>query len=132
MASSYSGNPIVTAALAKMAMLRQADPSDLTLDLYSAELEEHGIAVEVIVRACEALQETPRREGETAFPDLGTLLVACRESKQALYREHLAHLAAKAPKALMPAEEVAPLSRDEAKAFVVGLRAQVEAIRGRR
>lgn len=132
MAGSYSGNPIVTAALAKMAMFRQADPSDLTLNLYSAELEDHGIAPEVILRACQALQETPRREGETAFPDLGTLLVACREAKQALYREHLERLAAKAPKALMSAEDVKPLSREQAKSFVADLKAQVEAIRGGR
>jgi hypothetical protein len=127
---SHTGNPEVTAALATMAMFRQADPSELTLNLYSAELEARGIDPAVAIRACQAIQETPRRDGQTAFPDLGTLLDACVEAKQALYRERLEVLAAQAPKQLLPPASP-PMTRAEAKSFVAKLRSDVEANRVR-
>lgn len=132
MANSFTGHPVVTKALAKMAMLRQAETSALTLNLYSAELAERGIAVEVVVRACAALQETPRREGETAFPDLGTLLKACSVAKEAIRQERNAALAASCPKLLRPGEDQPPMSRADARAFVAQLRRDVEAVRGGR
>jgi hypothetical protein len=118
-------DPCVSAALAEMAMFRQAEVDDLTLELYSAKLAQEEIPVDVIVTACETIGRTPRREGETAFPDLGTMLAACRKA----WMERANRTAqAQAPKAL-PAPERPDMTKTEAKRFIDGLRAQVEARR---
>jgi hypothetical protein len=66
-------------ALTYLAMARQANVSKETLKLFAGELLdfEH----EDIVSVIRAIVRTPRREGETAFPDLGTLLQAVRSQR---------------------------------------------------
>jgi len=134
MASSGSGNPLVTAALARMAMLRQADPSELMLDLYAAELATEGIDLELVIDACEQLGRAERAEFEPAFPTLGTLLRECHAAEYRRHRRRQLALAAQAPPALLLPEttDTTPLTREEAKARVVEFRAAVEARRQER
>jgi hypothetical protein len=75
MAQSGSGNPIITAALARMALLRQADISDVTLDLYTAELAAANVRPEDVTTACEVFAGRAREQGETSFPEMGRLRV---------------------------------------------------------
>ncbi len=124
-------NPVVAAALTQMAAFRQADVDGDTLRLYADALAEESLPNEVIVRACRTIERTPRREGETAFPDFGTLLKACSMAKEQIRQDGIARLASTAPKALMPPEDMPSLTREEAKAFVTRLRADVEALRAR-
>jgi|SRR6185369_15004110 len=125
MADSGTGKPLVTAALAKLSILRQAsDVSDLTLDLYAAELEAAGITPDVVVIACQGLQSQPRAEGETAFPSLGTLLERC----YAIRREWQKQAEAVASQRLLEAERSGQrnMTKAEAAAFIAQLKADVD------
>lgn len=69
-----NGDPRITAALAQMAMLRQADVSDLALDLYSAKISDVDYwQLPIIIDACEFIATAERKDGESAFPSYGTL-----------------------------------------------------------
>ena len=120
MATSNSGDPRITAALALLAARRQASNlDDDTLDLFSADLTHPArdgdrFGVDVIVDACERIGRTERAEGETAFPSLGTLLRVCREVVKDRYWQGVEALAAQAPDAPMLPEP----TRDEAKRVV--------------
>jgi len=125
MANSGSGNPIITAALAKMALLRQAPDVDrVTLDLFAAELESSGITPDVVVIACQALQTRPRADGETAFPSFGTLLEAC----YGIRREWQKQAEAVASQRLLEAERAGQrnMTKAEAAAFIAQLKADVD------
>jgi hypothetical protein len=58
--------------------MRQATVSKQTLKVYSTRLvneaRSHARGMEAVEGAIIAIAERPRREGETAFPDLGTIL----------------------------------------------------------
>lgn len=64
---------MITSALAHMAAFRQADVSDMTLDLYSAQLTADQCDPRDVEVACERHGRCERAEGETAFPSLGQL-----------------------------------------------------------
>lgn len=132
MATSGSGNPIITAALAKMAILRQAsDVSDLTLDIYTAELERFQVPAEAVVEACARLQHRPRSDGETAFPDFGALLKLCRviaaqqasRMNEERYQRWLLETGQREP---VDAPERTP---EQARAFVAQMRRDVDRLR---
>lgn len=60
-----------------MARYRLADlPSKETLRLYSQRLADEDLAR--VEKALIKIAETPRKEGESAFPDLGTILAAIK------------------------------------------------------
>lgn len=66
--------------LTNLACFRQAKLDDITLQLFSKALV--GYDMRAFQVACDNLKNTPRQEGETAFPDFGTILIemdACRE-----------------------------------------------------
>ena len=70
--------------LAWLAQARQASLSKDTVKLYATELGDY---LEQDVQAgIRRLGTTPRREGETAFPDLGTVLEAVRSARGARQR----------------------------------------------
>lgn len=129
MAERGTGDPLVTAALIDMAILRQADPSLDTLDYYSASLVEDGIESADVIAACERIGKTERADGETTFPSYGTLLRVCRDVRKDRQAEQQRALAARAPKRLAAPIDDTPLTREEAKAFVSRLKADVLAIR---
>lgn len=62
----------IRVALTKMACFRQAAIDEVTLELYSSALKDLDLRAFQVAMA--VLAERPRREGETAFPDLGTVL----------------------------------------------------------
>lgn len=135
MAHSGTGNPIVTAALAELAALRQATGVDEeTLDLFSARIAEDGLDVELVVDACRELSRMERAEGESAFPSYGTLL---REYHAAEYRRHVRRqkeLAAEGAQYLLPGEEVdrPEWTPQQARLLIANFREAVEAKRRRR
>lgn len=134
MVSSGSGHPLVSAALGRMAVLRQADASEAMLDLYSAELAAEGLDPELVVDACEQLGRAERAEFEPAFPTLGTLLRECHAAEYRRHRRRQLALAAQAPTEFLLPEttNTTPLTREEARARVVEFRAAVEAKRQER
>jgi hypothetical protein len=125
------GDPRITAALARMAMFRQADPSPLTLELYSAQLAGDGIPVEDVLVACDVLARRERAEGETTFPSYGTLTAECRRAgiaRRARVREQerdVLRFPAPDP------DQMRSLSPAEAKALAAELKARVEAKRAK-
>lgn len=75
--SAYSSDasptmPQLKMALAQMATFRQAVIDTSTLKLYSARLANERF--EDVIAALEHIQEQPRAEGETALPEIGTIL----------------------------------------------------------
>jgi hypothetical protein len=68
----------ILAQLVLMAEMRQATVSKQTLKVYSTRLVNEARSdargMEAVEGAIIAIAERPRREGETAFPDLGTIL----------------------------------------------------------
>lgn len=65
--------------LAILCIRRQAKLSSQDFQVFAADLEEFELQdIEV---ALERLGKNPRTEGETAFPDCGTLLLACRTER---------------------------------------------------
>lgn len=63
-------------ALTQMAIFRRATLDKDTLSLYSKRLEQEN--VEDVVRALEKIQETPRKECESALPDIGSILASVK------------------------------------------------------
>jgi hypothetical protein len=62
----------IQTSLAGLAEARQASVSAETLKLYSSQLSEYA---EGDVRAaCREIAHNPRKEGETAFPELGKII----------------------------------------------------------
>lgn len=114
-ATPGSGDPRITAALAHMAAFRQADVSEMTLDLYSAQLTADGCLADDVTVACERHARAERAEGETAFPSLGQMqrLVAQARSERAK-REYEAH----GGKYLPAAPDVKPVSKARAKVWL--------------
>lgn len=124
--------PRMTIALARMAVLRQApELTELDFELYAEELVRQNVPADQVEEACQRMGLREREEGQTAFPSLGSLLKECERVRVDRRRAEIEALAATAPKALMPPENMPPLSREEAKAFVTRLRADVEAMRAR-
>lgn len=70
--SSNESSTKIRMALAQMATFRQATLDASTLKLYSARLARERF--EDVIAALEKLQEMPRAEGETALPDIATIL----------------------------------------------------------
>lgn len=62
--------------LAKMAIRRQAKVGEMEFAVFSEDLM--GYETEVIAEALNQLCSKPRAEGETAFPELATILDAVR------------------------------------------------------
>lgn len=112
----------VIEALKRLAILRQADVGAGTYAAYVQTLAQDGLEPGIVVDVCERLAKRPRGEGETAFPDYGTLAGECRATAK---RRALESARAQAPKAL-PEPVRADLTRDEAKRFVDRLKAAVE------
>ena len=66
--------------LVTLAEARQAPLNSTTLRVYDARLQK--FALEDVQAAAQRLMETPRRDGETAFPDLPTLLAEVRQAEK--------------------------------------------------
>lgn len=85
------GNPRVTAALAKLAVMRQAvELSETDFELFASELDAERIAPELAIEACRRLGRTPRQPGHTAFPDFGTILAECSTIRRECYEQERA------------------------------------------
>lgn len=116
MASSGSGNPVISAALARMAVLRQADVSEMTLDIFTAEIAAEGLPVECVLDACDELAHRERAEGETAFPSFATLLRECHAAEHRRHQARQRALAAEGEQFLQAAQPIDPaFTRAEAK-----------------
>lgn len=79
--SQYSSNPSpmmprLKIALVQMATFRQATMDASTLKLYSARLGSERF--DDVIAALDHLQEQPRQEGETALPEIGSILTLVR------------------------------------------------------
>lgn len=115
---------VVTVALAQMAAFRGAEPAGPTLALFARRLLAEGCEASVIVGACHRLEVAERKDGESAFPSLGTLLRVCREVSGERHREQVAreqrrYLDSYAEQAC------ASMSPEDAHALIVRLRASV-------
>lgn len=114
-----SGDPRISAALAQMAMLRQADVSDVSLDLYTAKLEDMQCDISDIEVACERHSLAERVDGETAFPSMGQLLKLIERVRR---QRHDAEVAATAkPLALPP-----PIPKDRAAVWLKRVKASAK------
>lgn len=130
MASSGSGNPAVSAALARMAILRQAEVSELVLDIFTAELAAEGLPVECVIDACDELAHRERAEGETAFPSYATLLRECHRADHRRYQAQQRALAAEGERYLHPPADLSPAcTPSEAKVLMGRFQDAVEARR---
>jgi hypothetical protein len=76
-----------------MAIKRGGEMSETILKVYAARLSKESF--EDVIATIQKIAESPRRERETACPDLGTLLVAIRSIRHPLrhLREIVARLA---------------------------------------
>ena len=70
----------VMAALTKMACFRQAQMDDATLESYTMALKNLDLRAFQVAMA--VISESKRREGETAFPDLGYILDVMEEARE--------------------------------------------------
>lgn len=70
----------VMAALTKMACFRQAAMDDATLESYTLALKDLDMRAFQVAMAI--ISESRRREGETAFPDLGYILDVMDEARE--------------------------------------------------
>lgn len=70
----------VMAALTKMACFRQAAMDDATLESYTLALK--GLDMRAFQVAMAIISESRRREGETAFPDLGYILDVMSDARE--------------------------------------------------
>lgn len=78
--SELSTEENVMAALTKMACFRQAAMDDATLESYTLALK--GLDLRAFQVAMAVISESRRREGETAFPDLGYVLDVMDEARE--------------------------------------------------
>lgn len=78
--SELSTEENVMAALTKMACFRQAAMDDATLESYTLALK--GLDLRAFQVAMAVISESRRREGETAFPDLGYILDVMEEARE--------------------------------------------------
>ena len=72
-----------------LARERQAKVDSGTIEHFASSLS--GFASEAVDVACAELGRTPREEGQTAFPDLGDLLNACRRAQGSLVADTPTH-----------------------------------------
>ena len=70
----------VKVLLTKMACFRQAKMEKTTLELFTAYLLPLDLRAFQVAMA--SISENGRRDGETAFPDLGTILAAMDEARE--------------------------------------------------
>ena len=70
----------VMSALTKMACFRQATMDDATLESYTMALKDLDLRAFQVAMA--VISESPRREGETAFPELGRVLEIMDEARE--------------------------------------------------
>ena len=61
-------------AVVELALARGASPSKKVIDLYIERLEKESAAD--VIAALEMISDLPRKEGELAFPEIGTILAA--------------------------------------------------------
>lgn len=71
----------IATLLVTLAEARQAAVTQTTLQVYDKRLQAFDLRD--VRTAILALMETPRREGETAFPDLATLVIAVQRVQKA-------------------------------------------------
>lgn len=103
-------------ALIKLGIARQSPQDDASQIVYVEGLE--SVPSDIVERACSQLAREPKNDYEPAFPSLGALIQRCRE-----VRDH--DDMASAPKQLREARPE-PLSKEEAKAWVEKLKAEVQ------
>src|ERR1035437_5214237 len=72
--TKFSAEDEIAAMLVKLSVARQATVNAATLDLCSTELSRRNF--DAVRTAIDKLCVTTRRDGETAFPDMATLLAA--------------------------------------------------------
>ena len=70
----------VKVALTKMACFRQAAMDRMTLESYALVLEQEDLRAFQVAMAI--ISETKREPGETAFPDLGSILEVIRKAEE--------------------------------------------------
>ena len=63
----------IALAIGEMAILRNAEtPKSEAIVMFAKRLNQENI--DLVLRAIKRISETPREQGEAAFPDLGTIL----------------------------------------------------------
>ena len=72
----------IVVALAQLATMRGGEYSQMTLETFAAGLSKEPF--EDVIATLQKIEESPRRERETACPDFGTLLVAIRSIRHPL------------------------------------------------
>src|ERR1035437_9748264 len=70
----FSAADEIAKLLVKLSVARQATVNAATLDLFSTELSKKNF--NAVRTAIDRLRVTTRRDGDTAFPDMATLLAA--------------------------------------------------------
>jgi hypothetical protein len=75
-----SEREIIATNLTYMAISRRGQLDQVDLKLYCDRLQSLPVPIEEICAALKDIAETPRGEGETAIPDVGTILDAVREA----------------------------------------------------
>lgn len=118
-------------ALAKLGIARQHRLSEEEFDVYLDELDK--FAAGIVREACRQIACEPREAFETAFPSLGTLISRCAaviRQEDAKRRDALADEGMKYLRA-SETHNAPEMTREEAKAFVNRLKAEVDAKRKR-
>jgi hypothetical protein len=108
-------------ALIRLGIARQSPLDEAGQQVYLEALLR--IPGDVVERSCQELSAEPRNDFEPMFPPLGVILQRCRQ-----VRDHWAGLMV--PKQLREARPE-PLTKDEAKAWIERLKADVQKRRER-
>jgi hypothetical protein len=111
-------------ALIRLGIGRQARELDTrSQDVYLEDLE--AIDADIVVEACQRLRRAPRDEFDTTFPSVGTILAECKAVRiRRAQQQRDALIATASPKLLQP-PNLAPMSREEARALMTSFRARV-------
>jgi len=110
-------------ALIRLGIARQAPMDTPSQKVYLEELAH--VPAEVIERVCQHLARRPKGDYEPAFPAVGTVLELCGS----ILRQRLIQ---SDTQRYLDAPTRPSLSREEAKAWVEQLKADVERARGKR
>lgn len=78
--TSHENDLRISAEFVRLAEARQATISSATLELYSSRLVDYQL--EDVREGLTKLSLRPRAEGETAFPDLGTVIGAVKDARR--------------------------------------------------